>query len=54
MAIIKKTEFIIHFIESLRKELERELPEEGFLFEMQDRVWGIIAEKCTHIRSRND
>jgi hypothetical protein len=50
MSLIKKNEFIIHFIDALRKELEQRLPEEDYLFEMQNKSWDIIFEKGKHIR----
>ena len=48
-AVIKRRAFICQFLEIIRKDLERELPEEDFETSMLEKAWDIVAQKVRHI-----
>ena len=48
-AIIKRRAFIAQFLEIIRADLERELPEEEFETSMLEKAWDIVAQKVKHI-----
>ena len=47
--LIKRRAFIAQFLEIIRKDLERDLPEEDFETSMLEKAWSIIAHKVKHI-----
>ena len=47
--LVKKREFLPIFLDGIRKELEMELPDEDYLFQMQEIAWKVIKEKIKHI-----
>jgi hypothetical protein len=50
--VIKKREFIDRYLEVIRKALEESLPDEAFLFEMQEKAGEKIYNLIKHIRDR--
>jgi len=51
MALVRKKEFIEKFLVVLKKELEENLPDEDFEYEMVAKAWGVVYKKVKHIKS---
>lgn len=50
--MVTKREFIMKFLDALRRELEQGLPDQDYLFKMQEQAWELIMVKNNHIRGR--
>jgi len=51
MALVKKEEFIEKFLTILKRDLENDLPNEDFEYEMLVKAWGIVYKKINHIKN---
>lgn len=48
---LKKKEFLDRFVQVLKEDLEKHLPEEDFLSEYQERAWAILHNRYCHINN---
>lgn len=47
--VVKRRMFIEQFLAIIRKDLERELPDEDFETSLLEKAWDIVADKVKHI-----